>query len=326
MSAVISALIMTGVLVASVPSQDAHSPPAGCLKAWQELASAYASCEGEYTINTTPLSTPYNSSTGKPIKVRFYLVPGKARKETIEGNRKTVEVVNDLYTFVLSTTDGQTGYVLKECINNETINTRLIMERSSGEVFKPFSVGPLPLHVFMKNPDFSWKSFSEKSNEVAFAECEYAPKQEPKFPEPRAFRATLTLDPLHKWSIRDVKQTVTAKRKDGTLMTFGNERKIEYIKNAESVPAIHTITTLYWGENGAKTREVCSFSRMNFTRAPDVVFTLTDFGMSEPTWLLNKNSFTRSTPWFLWIALLGIVLLASAAVLKVWTKRGAIAN
>jgi len=76
------------------------------------------------------------------------------------------------------------------------------------------------------------------------------------------------------------------------------------------------ITTDY-DRNRGKSIKKCEYENVTHRAAPEAEFTLSAFGLPEPTWLAKTP-----TPWYWWIALAGIVCLGLASLFR-WLARRA---
>jgi hypothetical protein len=135
-------------------------------------------------------------------------------------------------------------------------------------------------------------------------------------------KGTLLLDPKRFWSLRSSEYEATFKSDERFKSGNSKWRVTEFGETSESLPVPKRIESDRDFYDNANHKERLAYRSEFQVEVPrqlpkDDEFILSAFGLPEPPGLEWK----RPTPWYLWLALAGIVCLALAVVFRKVTRR-----
>jgi hypothetical protein len=236
--------------------------------------------------------------------------------------------MNPRYAFQLQRTQAGTSWAVVKIIDltKESLPDRW---QSKYDDFRLEATGFVrlsgqPLSDIVQSPTFRVDRCSSTQKEgEEFVELSFTYDHE-KGPFLRAglMKGTLLLDPKHFWCLRSAEYTATHKNDTRFQSATSKYRLSELGATSGSfpVPKRYVDDKEFFPATGDKVK-LNGRGEFNLDvprRLPgDEEFTLSAFGLPEPPGLEWK----RPIPWYLWLALAGLVCLALAVVLRTMMKR-----
>jgi hypothetical protein len=235
-------------------------------------------------------------------------------------NSGLVMATNGLYGFELRRLNPTTSWLVAnlDVDLSDGMTYRLGSPPSEGVVYWStcpitFELIPYFSGVTIQDPEFVLKQLlptHRKNEQLMMVEFDYrSPSDKPKIPSVKGW---VLYDPQRFWVIQEYNAHVewtSSKVEASTRVVY------EYKEAADGFPIPKRVTRRFTPVKGVDRESRFEFN-LEEADVPESDFTLSAFGLPEPSGVRWPR------PWYLWFAMLGIICLSLAALVRWWTRRG----